>query len=109
MSNSGGGDSLGESQGSELDSEMGSTKDTDSVVGDTDPFREEFGAILDADDEGNDEEKMKWDGVAPLPSYYLRNFFLVVDSVLAKNRHLFLAEELEIVDRFSEIDESAQR
>lgn len=35
-----------------------------------------------------------------MPSYYIRNFFIILDSVLESNSNLFLNEELELFEYF---------
>ena len=55
-------------------------------------------------------EQMEWgDGTNPFPSYYLRNFFVVLDSVMSKNSHLFLPEEHQVVQQFRSLPEASQR
>ena len=44
------------------------------------------------------------------PRYYLKNFFIVLDSVLQDHNHLFLDNELSILNIFkSELSENEQR
>lgn len=45
----------------------------------------------------------------PFPRYYLRNFFTIIDSVLLKNPHLFIDNELEMITNFRDMNESMQR
>jgi hypothetical protein len=49
------------------------------------------------------------DDMNVIPHYYLRNFFMVVNIVCEKDRHLFNENELEIIERFKKLDESSQR
>ena len=58
--------------------------------------------LNDENDENVEEEK-------PLPSYYLTNFWLIVDSVLKENKHLFLENELEWIEKIKLLDDSSQR
>src|SRR5690606_14402545 len=43
------------------------------------------------------------------PRYYLRNFFIVLDSVMQDHSHLFIDEELKLIYTFKELNESEQR
>jgi hypothetical protein len=44
-----------------------------------------------------------------LPSYYLRNFFMIVDTVLDKDKHLFNEREWELISALKTSPEHTQR
>lgn len=59
------------------------------------------------DNEENKEEQEE--NLKHLPSYYLTNFWLIINSVLKESQHLFLSSELEMITKLSELDELSQR
>ncbi len=44
-----------------------------------------------------------------LPSYYMRNFFLILDTVLDKDKHLFNEQEWQVINALKTAPEHTQR
>jgi hypothetical protein len=55
----------------------------------------------DEDAEEEDQKESKPSYIPPM--YYLRNFFLMTDSVLELNAHLFTKEEVDLLSKFKGI------
>lgn len=76
----------------------------------------DFGEWFDGDDSqlesglrGGDPDPEKGEDGSTYPFYYVRNFFIVFEHVMKKDKHLFLPEEIHIVELFPTLPEEAQR
>jgi hypothetical protein len=81
-----------------------SPPETIEIEDDETPVKEEK-KELEIQDKNLDEEKQE----KPLPSYYMRNWFTILNSVLQEHEQLFLAEEKNLIKKFQELSEPAQR
>lgn len=73
-------------------------------IEDDEPLVKEEKKEVDQKINGDEEKQEK-----PLPSYYMRNWFTILNTVLQEHGQLFLDEETELIKKFQNLTEPSQR